>query len=411
MTTHLTTQRFLDGEGSTAGTSVLGGRRKRDVADKIALLDADHSPMLALLMQLRKYPCDDVKFEWQEDVFPTVRDTVTGTSSGDSEGLANATAGIWRAGDLWMNGDSGEVILVTTINTTTSFDATRGVGGTDAQAIETTDNWYYIGNANETGSQARTKLTTQITQPYNYCQLFKESFEVTNTLNATKLYGGPDLEYLRYKHAQIHQRDKERMLWFGVRSKTVGTTGVTYTSKGLVTDVVSGTDGGFITSNESVSNSTGAYSETTFDTDLQTGFRYGSSTKFMFASPMAISTVSSWGRDKLRIVPRADTWGLAITRYISPHGELNIVNEKMLFDFSESGDAGTWGEYGSYDLSKMAVILDMKNVFLRTLRDTTLEMGIQEPDRDSIEDQYLTECGLQVVNEKTCMTIYGFDIA
>ncbi|MFH2047770.1 MAG: DUF5309 family protein [Pseudomonadota bacterium] len=407
MTTHLTVQHFLDGEGSTAGTSILGGRRIRDVEPKIALLGADQAPMTALLSQLRKYPCTDPKIEWQEDVFPAVTDTITATSSTDASVTAT-TAALWRAGDLWFNGDSGEVILVTA-NSSGSLTVVRGVGDTDAQDIATADNWFYIANASETGSQARAKLTTQITQPYNYCQLFKESFEVTGTLNATKLYGGPDLKYLRYKHAQIHQRDKERSLWFGVRSKTVGTTGVTYTSKGLVGDATG--DHGFITTNESVSNSTGAYSETTFDTDLQTAFRYGSDTKFMFASPMALSTVSSWGRSSIRDVPRADTWGIAITRYISPHGELNIVNEKMLYDYSTAGTGGTWPAVGSFDLSKMAVILDLKNVYMRTLRDTQLEMGIQENDRDSIEDQYMTECGLQVVNQETCMAIYGFDIA
>ena len=396
--------RWLAGDGITAGDGIRGGRRVRDVADKIALLDADNTPMISLLMQLNKHSCTDVKFEWQEDIFPALTDTIEVTSSTLAT-LTPTTIALYRPDDVWLNGDSGEVILVTAVGDTT-MTVVRGIGddpSTDAQAIAATDNWFFVGAAAETGSQARNFKTTQISQPYNYCQLFKEGFEVSGTLNATKLYGGADINYLRYKHAQIHQRDKERMCWFGVRDRNLVSSGrYRHTSRGLITDGTAG----WITTNESETNSSGEYTEDEFDVDLQTAFRYGSSTKFMFCSPMALSVVSSWGRDKLQTVPRANTMGVNITRYVSPHGELNLVNEKMFQDFSTAGTV--WGE--GLDYSKMAVILDMKNIYLRTLRDTILEMGIQENDRDSIQDQYMTECGLQVVNEEQCMAIYGFDL-
>jgi len=407
--------RFLDSNMDASGSTVGAGdgintlRRVRDVSNEIALLDANNTALLALLRRLRKKKASDVKFEWFEDSFPTQYINMTNTqttSSSDTDWTLEADeVALMRAGDLWMNGDSGEVIYIKSVDSTTTVTILRGVGGTTVSDVAAGDTFYYIGNGQKTGDSARTPLTTQTVQVYNYCQLFKEAFEIDNTANATKLYGGPERQYLRYKHAQVHNRDIEKALWFGVRDSISNSTDgrLAYTSKGLVAEGGKG----FITTNQSTANSSGEYTEDEFDVDLQTAFRYGNGVKFMFCSPMAMSVVSSWGRDaSLQILPRADTLGVHITRYVSPHGELNLINEKMWQDFSSAGTVWQAG----WDYSKMAVILDMENLWFRTLRDTQLEMNIQNNDDDTTEDQYLTEAGLEVHNEETCMAIFGFDL-
>ena len=110
------------------------------------------------------------------------------------------------------------------------------------------------------------------------------------------------------------------MFWFGVRDDLVTSDSATitheiYTSKGILAD---GTNG-FLTTNSSTANSSGDYTEDEFDTDLITAFRYGNGVKFAFCSPTALGTISSWGRDKIRLIPRDKTYGISISRYISPH--------------------------------------------------------------------------------------------
>lgn len=373
--------------------TTIGSRRVRDVSEQISLLDANNAALLTLLRKLRKKKSTDVKFEWHEDAFPSQTDTVSITSS-LATSLTVTTAALWRAGDVWLNGDSGELIYVTARSSST-VTAIRGIGGTDATDIASADNWYYVGNGQETGDTARAQLTTEVDHKYNFCQLFKEAFEVTNTMNATKLYGGPDMTYLRMKHGDLHNRDIERALWFGAREDDAL---VTADDANITTGVYL-TGGVFYWLSSNAATNTSTLTEDDFDGYLRTAFRYGNMTKFMFCSPVALSIISSYGRGKLQMVPRDNTYGINITRYISPHGELNLINNKLFSDFSA-------GDNVEYD--KCSVILDMEHLWYRPLRDTMLEMNIQENDKDSMEDQYLTEAGLQVEQDKHHMEIFGW---
>jgi hypothetical protein len=410
MVDYISGMRSLEGPGNTiyGGGTDWPGRRVRDVKEEISLLDSGNTALLTLIRRLRRSYTKDVKFEVQEDVFPaqTVTMKVAQGSSGDTsvDMLTAADAALVRVGDLWMNGDSGEVIYIRAKSSTT-LSIIRGIGGTTVTDIASdSDNMFYIGNAQQTGSQARPKLTTVVEMPYNYAQSFKEGWEIDRTADTTSLYGRPDRARLRKKHGQIHNKDIERMLWLGVRDlRTMSDGTAAHMSKGLVADG----SNGWITSNWSTTNSSGPYTEDEFVADLITGFRYGSDTKFLFGAPMVMSVISSWGRAQLRTLPRDKTYGINITRYISPHGELNLINNKLFLDLSGAGTV--WG--AGIDFTKLAVIVDLMKLRYRYKRDTKLYEGIQENDKDAVEDEYLTEVGLECNLEKCHMGIQGFDIA
>lgn len=402
--------RWVSSTEGSAGDGINSLRRVRDVSNEIALLDSNNTALLTLLRKLRKKKSTDPRFEWFEDTFPTqtvvLASTAGTTSDATTLTLSAANAALGRPGDLWLNSDSGEIVYITANASSTEWTVIRGVGGTTVADIVAADNLFYIGNGQEQGEQARAQLTTQTSRVYNYCQIFKEPYEVTNTAAATKLYGGPDLVYLRQKHGQHHNRDIERALWFGIRDEIASTQGGAtidrdvFLSRGVIAD---GTNG-FLTTNTSAGDTSSEYTEDEFETDLQTAFRYGNAVKFCFASPTAVSTINGWGREGLRAVPRENTWGVNITRYVSAHGELNIINNKLFGDMVGSGS--TW--LSGLNYTECAVILDLECCWYRYLRDTVLEMNIQENDRDSTEEQYLTECGLMLKEEKKHMDIYGF---
>jgi len=399
-------QRNLTGTDATLGQIISSSRRVRDVSNEISLLDVGNNALLTLLRKLRKGGATDPKVEWFEDAFPTQWVTIAaGDTSVVDTTLTVSTADSYllRAGDVLLVADTQELLYVKSMSTTT-VTVIRGVGGSTAADIESGDVAFIVGNAQTVGETARTSLTTQVDPKYNYTQIMKESWEIDNTANATRLFGGNERKRLNKKHGEIHTKDHERALWWGGRDKfyTAAALKVTYMMGG-VDYFLSGTD-------SEVYNDASEYTEDEFDADLRTAFRYGMGTKFMFCSPLALSVISSWGRDKLRAVPRDKTWGINITRYISPHGELNLINNKLFGDFTgtelsatSSGSIGNW--------ATASVILDLNQLEYRALRDTRLEMNIQENDRDATEDQYLTESTLVLRLPDHHMQIFGWALS
>jgi hypothetical protein len=395
-------QAMRDLYSSTANTSINADRQVRDVSDVISLLDPNNAPLTTLLRKLRKKKSTDVKFEWFEDEFPTQNTTCTedDASSGDTAiGVTDGT--LFREGDVWLNADNRELIYIDNASTANQISCVRGVGGTAPADWGTNDELFYVGNGAETGEVARKPLTTITVTQYNYCQIFKEAFEITNTMNATNLYGGPDRQYLRRKHGDLHQRDIERAFWWGGRDRLVTTDSSRITRAAYLTGGVFRK----ISTNDHV-NVSSALTEDEFDGYLRGDFRYGNAVKFMFCSPLAMSVISSWGRDKIRLVPRDKTYGIHISRFISPHGELNLINNKLFYDFTLASQETAIEDYGT-----CSVILDLESMMYRYLRDTRLEMNIQENDRDSTEDQFLTECGLHMEQEKHHASIFGWALS
>lgn len=365
------------------------GRRVRDVANEIALLDSNNTALVTLLMKLRKKSCSDPRFEWQEDEFPAQSVTVNqvGSSADTTIALDTGHGARLREGDVLYHCEDNEVCYVDSISTDT-VTLIRAVGDTDPGLWASDDILYIIGNGQEMGDVARASITTQISQPWNHAQIFKEPFEVDNTANATKLYGGSDLTFLRRKHGEIHKKDIERAFWWGERDLIGNDEATTYPAnaaahltRGVWQWILEGD--GYSKTNAS------ELTEDDFNGYLQDAFRYGNNVKFMFCCPLALTVISGWGREKLQVVPRDTTFGINITRYISPHGELNLINNKLFGDIDGGANA-------DYNPAEASIILDLEQLYYRYLRDTKLELGIQENDRDAIEDQYLTECGLEM---------------
>lgn len=377
-------------ETTAAGAATWPGKRVRDVASEIALLDANNAPLISLLMRLRKEKTKDPKFEWMEDVFPAQSDTIQtahDTTTGDTT-LDVSNGALFRAGDVIWIPDVDEVCYVESISTN-ELTVIRGVGGTSegGASVGSGDDVFIIGNAQPMGWGARAQLTTQVEMPYNYTQLFKEAFEVTGTANATSLYGGGELKYLRRKHGDLHKRDIERAFWWGARDLISASEASTlFLNKTATASYLTRGVWHWISSSY-ISTNSGELTEDEFNTYLETYFRYGNGVKFMFCSPTALTVISGWGRAALQVVPRDTTFGINITRYISPHGELNLINNKLFQDISDASATENPGT--------CSVILDLEQLRYRYLRDTRLEMGIQGTDEDSMEDQYMTECGLE----------------
>lgn len=367
--------------------NITAAKRVIDISKKISVLEPDSAPLVQLTKKLEKKVAINPKFNWLEEGSLDRVDAVnysTGYTSADTSIVVDSGS-LFRAGDVVKAVATGEQMRVTAVSTNT-LTVQRGWGTTSAGNLADNAVLLIIGSANEEGTTKRAMKTEQEAEKTNYTQIFRTPFGVTDTNANSEMYGGKDLAHIRMTQLIEHQKDIERAFWFGEPKED--------TSTG--THPIRATGGVDYWISTNASDMGGTMTESEFEAWLRTGFRYGSKTKFVFASPIWISAVSFWARGKLQMLPKDKTYGIAVTQFISPHGVVNLVNCTL------------FGETTAY--AGVAYLLDLEGVKYRHLanRDTKLKTHIEANDADGQEDEYISEVGLHFEQEKK--SSYGYNV-
>ena len=370
------------------GTGNIGSARLVvDMSNEIALLQPSKTPLITILKQAMKNTraASNPKFSWMEDDLKARWDAINnGAGYNDA-----ATSIVVDNGAYFIVGDvvkvprTGEVLFVTAVNTNT-LTVTRGFGTTAAAALVDNDPLVIVGNANQEGSGTRTIKSTTVAEVYNYTQIFKTPFGVTNTMNASKTYGQKELAYQQMKAGIEHAVDMSRALYFGQRKLDTSGAQPLRTTGGLLQYLI-----------ENNYDAGGQLTQSEFDQNIcEVIFKYGSQEKVMLSSSRLISVINGWALGKLQVTQNEKTYGIAVTKYVTPFGVLNLVHEPLF-------EGAVYGGYG--------VVLDPEDVKYRPLngRDTKLETNIQANDVDARTDQYITETGLEVRSPKKHAVITG----
>ncbi len=370
------------------GTGNLGVTRKYDVADVVSLLDVNRYPLMAILTNAGKDPASgegkalkkkesmDPEFKWFEDEFG--RRQLTGSSTVDPDGgnlTLTGQAAYLQVGDIILVAKQKWVFQVTAIVDANTITVGPELGGATGSTADSSGDVWLIGNANEEGAGLREIKSSVIQEVSNYCQIFRTPVGITESAKNTKGWTKEsDFDYQRRKKGIEHYVDIERSFLFGKKGiVTAGTHPKRFTG-GLLARIST-----YATANVDT--------ESEFESWLESLFAYGNTEKYLFASAAVVSMVNSWAKGKVKIISPTKTYGLRIVTYDSPHGTLHIIKHPLL--------AGV--TYGNY-----AVGLDMEALTYRYLsnRDTKLMTNRQNPGEDSQVDEYLTECGLQMEQEK-----------
>lgn len=352
-----------------------------DMSDKISLLKPKEYPLTVLTSRMGKKTTHNYKFEWLEDDLTAV------WVSASAVALVGATTVILQAGEgvLVAVGDlvkvvtSGEILKVTGISTDT-LTVTRAYGETSAVEIADDSKLLILGNANMQGSGAPAEKSANTSTVYNYTQILKTPFSVTNTLDAMELYGGSEYNRVANRKGIEHGRSIEQALLFGERKLDL-TGAQPLSTTGGVLKFLAGTD--------NIVEDT----EALLDLDAlfefcEKVFTYGSGEKVWLVSARILTLVNKIAADYLSIV-QSDmdkTLGLNVTKFVSPHGTLNMVQHPLFVQ-------GYWGH---------SIVLDMDELTYKPLkgRDTHLKTNIQLADEDGRRDMYLTEVGLEIKQPK-----------
>lgn len=370
---------LISGQASTKSDAT--GVRKYDHSDKLYLIDPEYAVLAFFARKLNKLGVTDPEYRWFDKAQPSNYDAVnygTNYTAGDTSIVVDDGTK-FRAGDILMNMTSGEHIHVDSVSTNT-LTVDRGYGSTAAAAANDNAVLVKIGNANAEGAAVRAALTGQKTKRTNYTQIFREPMNVTETLASTEVYAGSDeLATLRRESLQVHMKDIERAFIFGEAKEDV--TGAPIRTTGGLKS--------FLSTN--VTSSVGVLTEAVFEGWIEDLFTNGGDKKMGFLSPLIASGVNSWAKGKLQMFPKDKTYGIAITKYLSIHGELDFVVEKM---FAENT---TFNGY--------AFGVDMPLVGYRYLngngrsRDTKLLKNRQSAGADEIIEEYLSEIGFWLALE------------
>ena len=368
------------------------GIRKLDVRDFIFNLEPDEAPFVTLLSKLRKEATQDVAFSWFEDASIGKWTQVNNAGAAYDDSTTTIVvddADIFQIGDLVLCVTSGEIVRVTGVDPTGGaaqhIDISRAFGSTAAAASGLGNDKYLVrlGQSMAEGYTVGDQLITTKTKIDNYVQIFSRPVQLTETANAVATYGGNRRNYERKKVGVDIKRDIEAALLFGEPYYTA--TGPKYATGGIKH---------FMAAVSPALNAAGVLHQDDFDSWLADAFAYGSSEKFLFASPLILSQMNAWTYSYVRTDPgpRAD-WGIKYTTYVCPFGTVNMVLNKNFLG----------------PLAGQAFLLDMKEFVYRYLNglDLTLKTDLQPSNAHYLLDEYSGTLGLEVHSPVKHARIYG----
>lgn len=371
--------------------NILQARRVVDMADKIALLDPNESPFVTFLKLAGrdKRTVHNPRFDWLEDELLGAQTAVgTAIESAGTTTLAVVDGSIFKPGDVLNVPAVGENMLVTAVSTN-NLTVVRGYGTTEAAANIAKDAVVLrLGTAMPENSSVPASITTQEVNKYNYTQIFRTPFALSNTEKASKLYGGKDVAYQRRKKSIEHKAEIARAMYWGQPKEDTTGTHVRRTMGGLEN---------FISGQAVAFNSGGTtLTYANFDNYVaRVAFAHGKSEKLLIAGPYLASAINHWAENKLvtDVDPKA-TYGINVRKLITSYGTLDVIYDPLLAD-------GAHADRG--------YLLDPDNIRYVSLegRDTKLYTNIQAPDVDGEIDEYLTECSLEVKQPATHVLITG----
>jgi hypothetical protein len=367
------------------GTDSLAPERKYiEMANAIKMLVPDETPFTTFLQSLSKSKTGWPEFKaLEDDVLPRF-DAVVG-AAGTAATVNVATGTKFRPADIIIATRTNEQMRVESI-AANALTVTRGAAPV---ALIDTDEILIAGSAQPEGDLSRIPVSVEPVPVLNYTQILRRSWELTGTAYASENMTDPqDWDYQAKKIGIEHKRDIERTLLFGVPSKITASNGQPMRTTG----------GLFYWIKSNQMDAAGGFSEDEFNVWSRTLFKYGAKRKVLMGSPLATSVLNTFPMSKVRIGQSEKKYGINVTTFVSPFGELGLVTNWEL----------DGAKYGG-----VLVGYDQSNIRYRYLqnskanRDSHVNTSIQPPDADSRRDEWLTEMGLELSLEKTAGIVTG----
>lgn len=376
--------------------------RPKNYRELFTLLEPNgNAPLNALLAMGSSESTDDPEFKNFRDELPerTLKvNNVGGYNDSATTIVVDASDDNKYAieGAIVINSATGEVMHVTADTTATNLVVSRNIGGTSF-TISDNDDLFVAGYAAAENANSPTAISFDASVASNYTQIFKTAFGVSNTLKSTNLRTGDKEDEAMTKALKLHMSDIERAMFFGIKHEANGSSSApTRYTGGILNSITNVTD--IATEFASYGGSgAGQMTEEGFDDLLISSvFKFGSKEKIAFVGENVANQLQQIGKDRWTPDTVGGAYGVSLTRYNTFAGDLMVHLHPQFRQIPGMRNA--------------MVIIDFPYLSYRYLegRDTSLIENIQGTDQDGKKHQYLTECGLELIQDKVHTYIKGW---
>lgn len=363
--------------------------RPKNYRELFTLLEPNgNAPLNAMLAMGASEETDDPEFKNFRDELPERTLKINNGAGYNSSATtltidADDDAKFAIAGAIVINARTGEVMRVATDTTSTTLEVARNIGGTTF-AILDNDDLFVAGFAAAEGSDTPTPISFDAVVASNYTQIFRYAFSVSGTLRSTYLRTGDKEDEAMTKALKIHMSDIERAMFFGRKAEVNGSSSApTRYTGGLLTQLSNVYDAAV----DGTAN--GAITEEAFDALLiGTIFKFGSKQKIAFVGETVANHIQQFGKARWQPSQLDNTYGVNLTQYKTYAGDLMVHLHPQFRQLPHMKSA--------------MVIVDFPYLVYRYLkgRDTSLLENRQNNGTDGVKHEYLTECGLELLQDK-----------
>lgn len=304
-------------------------------------------------------------------------------------GVNYGTATHLKEGDLLLvepTADSAtfnhELLEVVSVQSDTQFTVKRGAGGTTAAAIADNAFLTLLSSAYAEGTSAPRAVTRNPVKFFNYTQIFKDSYELTQTADKTEARTGPAWSNDKKRKAYDHARSIEMALFWGRKAEVTGDNGKPKRFTGGLREFIPSTNTTIFTPPVTVSTFLDALTPC-FDFDTEAG-----NTRIGFAGNQAITELNKVLQSATNVRVNYDRkitlYGLDLVEFVLPRGRVLMYSHPLL------------SLHGLY--KKSMFVLDFSNIKYMHLRGRDMNNfdDVQNKDEDVRRGFWLTECGLIV---------------
>lgn len=175
-------------------------------------------PLLALSAGMKEEKVSDTGWSWIEDTHVSGNGSSPAGASNVATTIPVADTSIWTKNSILMVETTGEHVLVTAINSPTSIEVRRGVGGTTPQTIGVGATLQIIGTAHAEGGGKPEAVMTFGDSFTNVVQIFKQGWSITGTAKAVSYVTGDKLAESKQQARDFHAENLERSFLWGRKS-------------------------------------------------------------------------------------------------------------------------------------------------------------------------------------------------
>jgi len=394
----------MSGVAGLRGTGDWGtDERPKDFRNSILFVNPNGSaPIFALSGRAKKKVKTDPEYSWWAEPNNLVRLTVNGAlSSSDTTvtvdsadptattlGVAYGTATHLKAGDHLLVEPSAdnatfnhEVVEVTSVLSDTQFTISRGAQGTTAASISNDGSLLLIGSAYGEGTSAPSAVSRNPVKYNNYTQIFKDTYELTKTADATMARTGDPWSNDKKRKSFDHARAIEMAFLFGRKNEGTDANGKPKrTMDGLRPTVGNVTVFSVATTIASFENAVAP----AFDFDLGGG----DDTRVAFAGNTALLEMGKVIQAATGVTiekgPIIEMWGMKFREWITSNGRILFKSHPLM------------SQHAIYKKSIFVLDFNAINYVHLKGRDTKSFDDVQAKDEDVRRGYFQTECSLML---------------